>query len=71
MLREAFGKCAAALHRIGQFVDRVFQNGVALLFGENVEAAQAAAEPESISVASCRVKIMSTFGLTFLRWKRK
>ena len=26
-------------------------------------------KPESISVASCRVKIIRIFGLTFLRWK--
>jgi hypothetical protein len=26
--------------------------------------------PESISVANCRVKIIMVFGLTFLRWKR-
>ena len=32
MLREAFGKGAAALHGIGQFGDRAFQNGIAFLF---------------------------------------
>ena len=40
MLREAVGKGAAALHRIGQFGDRAFQNRIALLFAENSEAAQ-------------------------------
>ena len=69
MLREAVGKSAAALHGIGQFVDRVFQNRIAFLFAQNVRPRNSG-RPESISVASCRVKIISTFGLTFLRWKR-
>ena len=39
------------------------QDDVALLFAEHGETAQEVADPESISVASCRVKIISDFVL--------
>ena len=38
MQRERVGKCAAALHGIRDFVDRVFQHLVALLFRQDVQA---------------------------------
>src|SRR4029077_18180122 len=40
ILRKAFRKCTASLDRFSELVDRVFQNGIAFLFGENVETAQ-------------------------------
>ena len=40
MLRQALGESAAALHGIGELVDRVLEQNVALLFGEDVEPAQ-------------------------------
>src|SRR5437667_613426 len=40
ILRETFRKRAAALDRLSELVDRVFQDRITFLFGENVEAAQ-------------------------------
>ena len=70
MLRETFGERAAALHGIGELIDRVLEDHVALLFCEHVEPAEEAADPASISVASWRVKIISVFALTVFVWKR-
>ena len=40
MLRESFGKGAAALHGIRQFVDRAFEHRIALLFREDAQTAE-------------------------------
>ena len=36
MLRESLGERAAALHGIGELIDRVFEHRVAFLFCENI-----------------------------------
>ncbi len=40
MLRQALGKCAAPLHGVGQAIDCLLQDDVALLFAEHVETAK-------------------------------
>ena len=60
MLREALGKGAAALHGIGQFVDGLLQNRDRAPVSPSTVRPRSSGRPESIRVASWRVKIIST-----------